>query len=366
MQVWAHYAVIPNGDREKIGEEADIDTIIEQVQTIPISQVSPVTQPQKGVDLRFAHSIRALFFAMRNTTIPAEYSNYSTHVPQGAARSAGIIFRPIGTSSPIARATLSYENVDRVNMPGDYYTMVAPYYSAERIPTDTGYHLLSYTNRLGGYGTGDALQPDGSTNFARLASVNLNIECSPTCIAQAQPLANMPANLPPWAGNRFLGTSAPPPLPKCFLAVGSTVPFGPGSLRSHHHRILPQHPALQRRQCRFPGPVATAEHALQHAAARAGSDGSGHNHWHSVDTGNGRRSTERFRSETVGTPRRAERTRSRSNATAAARSSADATMAHTDPTPASAAGVCRRRRAPSPPRWSGGTSALSRATIFFC
>jgi hypothetical protein len=198
VQVWAHYAVIPNGDREKIGEEADIDTIIEQVQTIPISQVAPATQPQRGVDLRFAHSIRALFFAMRNTTVPAEYSNYSTHVPLGATRAAGIIFRPVGTADPIARAILSYENVDRVNMPADYFTLVAPYYSAVRIPSETGYHLLSYANRLAGFHTGESLQPDGSTNFARLASVNLNVECSQIAIDQATSTAGMDPNMNHW------------------------------------------------------------------------------------------------------------------------------------------------------------------------
>jgi hypothetical protein len=198
VQVWAHYAVIPNGDREKIGEEDQIDTVIEQVQTIPISQVSPLSQPQKGVDLRFAHSIRALFFAMRNSTIPSEFSNYSTHIPIGFPQAAGIAFRPIGSGNPIARAILSYENVDRVNMPADYFTMVAPYYSAVRIPAETGYHLLSYANKLAGYGTGESLQPDGSTNFARLASVNLNIECSQTCIRQATPVSQMAADTPVW------------------------------------------------------------------------------------------------------------------------------------------------------------------------
>jgi hypothetical protein len=198
VQVWAHYVVIPNGDREKVGEEADIDTVIEQVQTIPISQVSPVSQTQKSVDLRFAHSIRALFFAMRNSTIAAEFSNYSTHVPLGFANTPGVAFRPIGTTDPIARAILSYENVDRVNMPSDYYTMIAPYYSAVRMPEQTGYHLLSYANKLAGFGTGEPLQSDGSTNFARLASVNLNVECSNTCVQQATPVADMPANTPVW------------------------------------------------------------------------------------------------------------------------------------------------------------------------
>lgn len=186
-QVWAHYAVIPNGDRDKIGEEGDIDTIIEQVQTIPPTSFNPFGQSQRGVDLRFAHSIRALFFAMRNTTIRNEWSNYSTHIPRGAVTNAAIIFRPVGSANPIGRAVLTYENVDRVNMNSDYYTLVAPYYSAVRIPQEIGYHLLSYANRL------DHLQPDGSTNFARLASVNLNIEASTTAIAQsAPPVTNVP------------------------------------------------------------------------------------------------------------------------------------------------------------------------------
>lgn len=192
-QVWAHYAVIPNGDREKIGEESDIDCLIEQIQTIPTTEWRPSTQKQRGIDLRFAHSIRALFFAMRNITIPQEWSNYSTHVPRAAlTNTPGLIFRPVGSGNPIERAILTYENVDRVNMPADYYTLVAPYYSAERIPQETGYHLLSYANRLG------VLQPDGSTNYARLASVNLSIEASDVAVAQATPPVQMDPATPEW------------------------------------------------------------------------------------------------------------------------------------------------------------------------
>ena len=189
-QVWAHYAVIPNGDREKVGEESEIDTIIEQVQTIPPTSFNPANQKQRGVDLRFAHSIRALFFAMRNTTIRNEWSNYSTHIPRGVPNAPGLVFRPVGSTDPIGRAVLTYENVDRVNMSSDYYTLVAPFYTAVRIPNEIGYHLLAYCNRL------DQLQPDGSTNFARLASVNLNIEASD--IAEAHALPSNVATTDPW------------------------------------------------------------------------------------------------------------------------------------------------------------------------
>lgn len=43
----------------------------------------------------------------------------------------------------------------------------------------------------------DSLQPDGSTNFARLASVNLNIEASDVAEAQASQVPN-PNQLEPW------------------------------------------------------------------------------------------------------------------------------------------------------------------------
>jgi hypothetical protein len=182
-QVWAHYAVIPNGDREKIGEEADIDVMIEQVQTIPATSFAPSTNQQRGIDLRFAHSIRAIFFAMRNTTYRNEWSNYSTHATKGFGSGRnhynGIIFGDSDPDAvdPINRAVLTYENVDRVNMFADYYSMVAPYYTACSIPDSVGYHVLPYCNRL------DCNQPDGSTNFARLASVTLNIEASDTAVA---------------------------------------------------------------------------------------------------------------------------------------------------------------------------------------
>ena len=184
--------MIPNGEREKIGEEADIDTIIEQVQTIPATNFNPYSQKQRGIDLRFANSIRAIFFAMRNTTNRTEWSNYSTHIPRSAHEEPGLIWTPVGADDPISRAVLTYENVDRVNMYSDYYTLVAPFYSAVRIPSEIGYHLLSYCNRL------DNLQPDGSTNFARLASVNLSIEASDTAQLQSTPLSQMPANLNEW------------------------------------------------------------------------------------------------------------------------------------------------------------------------
>ena len=176
-QVWAHHAVIPNGDREIIGEEADIDVIIEQVQTIPATSFPPANNNQRSIDLRFAHSIRAIFFALRNSTYRSEWSNYGTNATMGRCMgtpSYSVIFgdEQVDNVDPIARAVLTYENVERINIHSDYYSLVAPYYTAEAIPESPGLHVLPYCNRLA------ATQPNGSTNFARLASVTLAVEAS--------------------------------------------------------------------------------------------------------------------------------------------------------------------------------------------
>ena len=132
-------------------------------------------------------------------------------------------------------------------MPADYYTMVAPYYSAVRIPSETGHHLLSYANRLAGFGTGEALQPDGSTNFARLASVNLNVECSQACIRQAAPVSQLPANTPVWDADYhtapgtfdlIITASSLSILRFSAGSAGSAVVFSP--MNAYHRHIVPR------------------------------------------------------------------------------------------------------------------------------
>ena len=177
-EVWAHYAVIPNGDREKISEEQDIDTIVEQYHHIPPVNFNASSERSKGVDLRFSSSIRALFFALRNSGIKNDWSNYGTHVLRPNYIGDNVDYGYLH-ENPIQRAVLTYENVDRVNMYADYFTQVAPYFTASTVPMDPGYHLLPYCNNL------SVLQPDGSTNFARLASVNLNVEATEQAQNQA-------------------------------------------------------------------------------------------------------------------------------------------------------------------------------------
>jgi len=50
--------------------------LIEQVQTAPVQTFNPLNNRGPSYDIRFTHAIKALFFAVRNTTTASEWSVY--------------------------------------------------------------------------------------------------------------------------------------------------------------------------------------------------------------------------------------------------------------------------------------------------
>jgi hypothetical protein len=82
--VWANYAIVSNDERKRMGC-APRDILMEQVQTAPVQTYTPSTNSQQSFDIRFAHAIKALFFAVRNTTTPSDWSNYTVSGPYVAA-----------------------------------------------------------------------------------------------------------------------------------------------------------------------------------------------------------------------------------------------------------------------------------------
>ena len=168
--VWANYAIVANDERKKMACAAR-DILIEQVQTAPISSYTPLTNAQPSYDIRFSHAIKALFFAVRNRSTPGEWSNYTTRQLQLTA--PGTLIVQDDASDPIKNASLIYENTQRLyQMGADYFSYVQPWYTAPRVPTETGYHLYSYS--LDFY----SLDPMGSTNFGKLTNVSIIPEAS--------------------------------------------------------------------------------------------------------------------------------------------------------------------------------------------
>jgi hypothetical protein len=170
VDVWAEYAIVSNNERKQMGQ-APRDILIEQVQTVPTIAFNPGSA-LSTTDIRLSHAVKTLFFAVRNKTNPAEWSNYtaaSPYVNQGAPY-AGVVFSPSLAADPISHASLLYENTQRLsNMGADYFALVNPWYNAVSLPRETGYHMYSYSLDI------MSVNPMGSTNFGKLTNVSLQL-----------------------------------------------------------------------------------------------------------------------------------------------------------------------------------------------
>jgi hypothetical protein len=176
-QVWADYAIVSNDERKRMAC-APRDILIEQVQTAPRQSFNPGTNSQPSFDIRFSHSIKALFFSVRNKTWQSEWSNYMTSSP--VSSSTFTDFTPTGTADPILQTSLIYENTNRLaQMGSDYFALVNPYYHAPVIPLDTGFHMYSYSLDF------ICLDPMGSTNYGKLTNVSIVPEASAAAVAAA-------------------------------------------------------------------------------------------------------------------------------------------------------------------------------------
>ena len=176
-QVWSNYAIVSNDERKRMAC-APRDILIEQVQTAPIQSFTPATNQQQSFDIRFSHAIKVLFFAVRNTTCSAEWSNYTT---VSSTLAGGVLsYTPTGTNDPILQTSLIYENTNRLQQMGsDYFSLINPWYNAPSIPQVTGLHSYSYSLDF------ICLDPLGSTNYGKLTNVSIVPEASSSAITNA-------------------------------------------------------------------------------------------------------------------------------------------------------------------------------------
>lgn len=176
VDVWAEYAIVSNNERKQMGS-APRDILIEQVQTVPTLAFNP-SAALSSTDIRLSHAVKALFFAVRNKTNPAEWANYTAASPVplggGGGGGVGINFSPNNAADPILTTSLLYESTQRLsNMGSDYFSLVNPWYNAVSIPLETGYHMYSYSLDM------MSVNPMGSTNYGKLTNVSLQLAPSP-------------------------------------------------------------------------------------------------------------------------------------------------------------------------------------------
>ena len=179
--VWANYAIVSNDERKRMAC-APRDILIEQVQTAPRQTFVPLQNDKPSYDIRFSHAIKVLFFAVRNTTVKSEWSNYTTVSPVVNSSNLLDSRNNFLASDPIQETSLIYENTARLSYMGsDYFSLVNPYFHAPVIPYQIGYHCYSYSLDF------ICLDPMGSTNYGKLTNVSIGPNASDAAKTAAGP-----------------------------------------------------------------------------------------------------------------------------------------------------------------------------------
>ncbi len=169
IETFAHYAIVHNDERVKMGD-APRDILIHQIQETQVAPFKDITAGRSAFDLRLSHAIVMFTYKAQNTSLAqvfsgiygVEWSNYTTL--------SSVLTPPLGVSpsDPIAFTTLFYENSVRLANASDYFSLTHPWYFSDAIAENTGYHMYSYAIK-----TWDPTRPSGSTDYSKLANVSL-------------------------------------------------------------------------------------------------------------------------------------------------------------------------------------------------
>jgi hypothetical protein len=180
VQLWANYAVVSNEERVKMGK-CPRDMVIEQVQRHggrAFNAADIGVNANASFDIRFNHSIKALFWNICNATIcnsangnqAREWSNYTTGGICSAIPAGNPVANGANGTDPISLSSLLYENTFRLfEMGSDYYSLVQPWFHWTTIPDETGYHVYTYALEP------ESMDPSGSTNYGKLTNVSLQL-----------------------------------------------------------------------------------------------------------------------------------------------------------------------------------------------
>jgi hypothetical protein len=169
VETYAHYAIVHNDERVKMGD-APRDILIHQVQETQVSPFKDITAGRSSFDLRLSHAIVVFTFKAQNISLAqkfngiygAEWSNYTT---LSSVLPVPLLVSP---ADPIAFTTLFYENSVRLANSSDYFSLTHPWYFSDAIAENTGYHMYSY-----GLKPWDPTRPSASTDYSKLANVSL-------------------------------------------------------------------------------------------------------------------------------------------------------------------------------------------------
>lgn len=151
-------------ERLKLGVKT-FNMIVEQFQTLP-RQVVSVSEDNK-MSLNVKHSIKALYFAVRNSTYKNIWSNYN----YDHDKFVGDLFVKNKDKFIIDTAAIKYNEQYRVpEVPVEYYSFINPWYHSKRLPAKDGMYTYSYALKQ------CTSNPCGSSGLSRIENPSLSIK----------------------------------------------------------------------------------------------------------------------------------------------------------------------------------------------
>lgn len=163
VNVWATYGLVSEFERNQLAINSR-DYVIEIAQSASRMPFAPIVNPSPVFEPKFTFAVKTLFFAVRNKTFENDRSNYSTSSPYNNGNSISFL----NGDSPIKSITLNYESTTRLSeMDWTYFSQIVPFYTCKTAPRSTGVGLYSYALN------NDSIQPNGSTNFSKIGTVQV-------------------------------------------------------------------------------------------------------------------------------------------------------------------------------------------------
>lgn len=185
VETYAHYAIVHNDERVKMGD-APRDILIHQIQETQVAPFKDVTS-RSSFDIRLSHAIVVFTYKAMNNSLQvdfngrfgADYSNYTT---QSSVLADGVVPPPVSSPpvDPIAFTHLFYENSVRLASFSDYFSLTHPWYFSDAISETTGYHMYAYALK-----PWDPTRPSGSTDYSKLANVSIAHDASVAAVNAA-------------------------------------------------------------------------------------------------------------------------------------------------------------------------------------
>jgi len=183
VETYAHYAIVHNDERVKMGD-APRDMLIHQIQETQVSPFKDVTAGRSSFDLRLSHAIVLFPYKAQNISLQQQFSGqYGFDMSNYTTLSSVLTAPATLPADPIAFTTLFYENSVRLANASDYFALTHPWYFSDAISENTGYHIYSYALK-----PWDPTRPSGSTDYSKLANVSLAHDPSLAAVNAAQGL----------------------------------------------------------------------------------------------------------------------------------------------------------------------------------